>query len=66
MYLIKTKSLANHVFTRLCFGGDKGIRTPDLLHAKQPLSQLSYTPDENIIAYFSKVIKYFGKILFEK
>ena len=47
-------------------GGDKGIRTPDLLHAKQPLSQLSYTPDENIIAYFSKVIKYFGKILFEK
>ena len=21
-----------------------GIRTPDLLHAKQPLSQLSYTP----------------------
>ena len=25
-------------------GGDMGIRTPDLLHAKQPLSQLSYTP----------------------
>ena len=25
-------------------GGDKGIRTPDLLHAKQALSQLSYTP----------------------
>ena len=47
-------------------GGDKGIRTPDLLHAKQPLSQLSYTPDKNIIAYFSEVIKYFEKILFEK
>ena len=47
-------------------GGDKGIRTPDLLHAKQPLSQLSYTPDEIIIAYFSEVIKYFGKIFFEK
>ena len=42
-------------------GGDKGIRTPDLLHAKQPLSQLSYTPDENIITYFSEVIKCFGK-----
>lgn len=27
-------------------GGDKGIRTPDLLHAKQALSQLSYTPDK--------------------
>ena len=26
-------------------GGDMGIRTPDLLHAKQPLSQLSYTPE---------------------
>ena len=25
-------------------GGDEGIRTPDLLLAKQALSQLSYTP----------------------
>ena len=25
-------------------GGDEGDRTPDLLHAKQALSQLSYTP----------------------
>ena len=25
-------------------GGDEEIRTPDLLHAKQALSQLSYTP----------------------
>ena len=25
-------------------GGDKGSRTPDLLHAKQPLSHLSYIP----------------------
>ena len=25
-------------------GGDEGIRTPDLLHAKQALSQLSHTP----------------------
>ncbi len=28
-------------------GGDKGIRTPGLLHAKQALSQLSYTPTNN-------------------
>ena len=26
-------------------GGGKGTRTPDLLHAKQLLSQLSYAPD---------------------
>ena len=26
------------------FGGDEGIRTPGLLHAKQALSQLSHTP----------------------
>lgn len=31
-------------------GGDEGIRTLDLLHAKQALSQLSYTPTaSNII-----------------
>ena len=28
-------------------GGDKGIRTPDLLNAIQALSQLSYTPVDN-------------------
>jgi hypothetical protein len=28
----------------LLFGGDKGIRTPDLLTASQTLSQLSHTP----------------------
>ena len=26
------------------YGGDKGDRTPDLLHAMQALSQLSYAP----------------------
>ena len=31
-------------FDAFDFGGDGGIRTPDLLHAKQALSQLSYTP----------------------
>ena len=29
-------------------GGDKGIRTPDLLNANQALSQLSYTPRRKI------------------
>ena len=29
---------------RFLFGGDEGIRTPGLLHAKQALSQLSHTP----------------------
>ena len=28
-----------------CFGGGKGIRTPDLLTASQALYQLSYTPE---------------------
>src|SRR6056297_1580455 len=31
-------------FSFLSFGGGKGIRTPDLLLARQALSQLSYTP----------------------
>ena len=34
------------------FGGDNGIRTRDLLHAMQALSQLSYVPTEAI--YLSK------------
>jgi hypothetical protein len=29
-------------------GGDEGIRTPGLLHAKQALSQLSHTPVNNV------------------
>ena len=29
---------------RILYGGDKEDRTPDLLHAMQALSQLSYTP----------------------
>ena len=28
----------------ILYGGDKEDRTPDLLHAMQALSQLSYTP----------------------
>ena len=35
------------------FGGDRGIRTPDLRDANAALSQLSYIPhdDRTIIAY---------------
>jgi hypothetical protein len=32
-------------------GGDEEIRTPDLLRAKQALSQLSYTPTRAIGFY---------------
>ena len=40
-------------------GGDEGIRTPDLLHAKQALSQLSHTPRYSyIISQHFKKIKY--------
>ena len=40
-------------------GGDEGIRTPDLLHAKQALSQLSHTPKYSyIISQYLKKIKY--------
>ena len=37
-------------------GGDKRIRTAGLLHAKQPLYQLSYTP-ENISNIFLLTLK---------
>ena len=40
--LIVSDTLVSKLLT--LFGGAKGIRTPDLLHAKQPLSQLSYSP----------------------
>ena len=44
----KTRLTENPV--SLAVGGDEGIRTPDLLHAKQALSQLSYTPTSNCTA----------------
>ena len=34
--------------TDFSFGGDKEDRTPDLLHAMQALSQLSYAPNRLI------------------
>ncbi len=37
---------------RFEFGGAKGDRTPDLLHAMQALSQLSYSPGKPDVAVF--------------
>ena len=45
--------------TWIFLGGVRGIRTPDLLHAKQPLSQLSYNPDLQIKKAYVK--KYGGE-----
>ncbi len=41
------KQKSSHTYVRLLdvsYGGDKEDRTPDLLHAMQALSQLSYAP----------------------
>ena len=35
-------------------GGDEGDRTPDLLHAMQALSQLSYAPVVSVCVYPTK------------
>ena len=48
-------------FLSTLVGGDKGIRTPDLLHAKQALSQLSYTPMERL-PKFERLSCYFNSI----
>ncbi len=57
-----TKPKKNAQFLRIArsfSGGDEGIRTPDLLHAKQALSQLSHTPRYSyIISQHFKKIKY--------
>ena len=47
--LMRTQTKNNHAARkprgyRILYGGDKEDRTPDLLHAMQALSQLSYTP----------------------
>ena len=36
------------------YGGDEETRTPDLLHAKQTLSQLSHAP---AIAFYEKMVE---------
>ena len=43
-YPLKYKKPPIAVITTIIDGGDKGIRTPDLLTASQALSQLSYIP----------------------
>ena len=43
----------NRKGTDFSFGGDKEDRTPDLLHAMQALSQLSYAP-KRLLKYTPK------------
>ncbi len=50
----KTKKDAFSILFEI--GGGKGDRTPDLLHAMQALSQLSYTPDSKSFLLY-KIIK---------
>ena len=45
--ILYTKKPCNPNCYKVFAGGDRGIRTPVLLHAKQALSQLSYTPMKN-------------------
>ena len=40
-----------------CIGGDKEIRTPDPLLARQVLSQLSYTPTLNLSVSIIRTLK---------
>ncbi len=36
-------------------GGDKGVRTPDLVTASHALSQLSYIPVRKCIDYYTEI-----------
>ena len=40
----------------ILYGGDKEDRTPDLLHAMQALSQLSYTPMIYVLLFMTFII----------
>ena len=56
----KSKRLTSiHTYKSLDFGGDKEARTPDLLSARQALSQLSYTPTYgySICWFFAVIIR---------
>ena len=46
-------------------GGDEGDRTPDLLHAMQALSQLSYAPVQRTLLLYSKRFR-FASLIQEK
>jgi hypothetical protein len=49
----------------LFFGGDKGIRTPDLRRAKAALSQLSYIPSLRCASFVMRIASnLFLKILY--
>ncbi len=43
------------------FGGAEGIRTPDLLRAREALSQLSYSPIPDIIAMLGACSQFTGE-----
>ena len=47
-------------FAKVTFGGAEGIRTPDLLLAKQALSRLSYSPMANYCIKYRVVAKALG------
>ena len=40
-------NIPSKVLFYIAYGGDEGVRTPDLLNAIQALSQLSYAPMHN-------------------
>ena len=54
IFSITKKSMQpeNHMDSKFEVGGDKEDRTPDLLHAMQALSQLSYAPRDLIIIFY--------------
>ena len=45
---------------RMTSPGDEGIRTPDLLLARQALSHLSYTPELLLLWVFAHKLDLFG------
>ena len=45
----KKRPFENSKSLKTIFGGDKEDRTPDLLHAMQALSQLSYAPKTKVL-----------------
>ena len=57
MSLPKLKDEKNPVLDIVRYGGAEGIRTPDLLRAREALSQLSYSPNANYCIKYCVVAK---------
>ena len=49
---INKKDRRKTVSLSFLYGGDEGDRTPDLLHAMQALSQLSYAPVQRTVLLY--------------